>query len=1251
MLGPEPDANRLAAFGSRLAHTWPADAGRWRIVDGTLGFFDVSGYTRLTERLSRLGAEGAEGITEIADALFVGLISAAFAHGGDVLQFSGDAILVHFTGEDHPVRAALAARAMQAFIAREGSIATEIGRVRLRMSVGMHAGPTTFARLGEEQVVVLALGEHISRALAAEKEAEATQVLVTPETAARLPSGWGRATPSGMVRLTRVPLDPVGPLDPARLRPAVPEGVARACVARPVRDLLAAGAIPGEHRQLSLAFIGVRDLDGRLGRDGPDATVDRLQLLAVELERAQQAYDLLWVGADALPGAADFVLVAGSPTVHEDDEDRLLTACREIMDAGIDLDLAIGVNRGRNFTGDVGHPWRRTYSISGDATNLAARIMAHADPGQLLVHEPMLERVRGRVRAVPCAPFRAKGKAAPVATVDLTAIRSAREAAEALTTPMLGREPDLRAVLDALAVGRVVQVTGPAGIGKTRLVEEAIAALGAPVVRVTGEPFARFRPLAAARKVLRRVVGIEEEATADAAGARLREVVSSRAAMLEPWVPLLADVIGGEVPSTPEVDALDGEFVADRRDTVAAELVRAVAAPGTVLFLDALTGFDDASRGMVERLAATLEPDGSLRLVVAHRSGDALAEVDRVQVALAALDDADARRLVIDLTDDAPLTEPMLDRVVARAGGNPFFLRGLALAAQGGDTLAESVERIVAARVDALPVRPRLLLRDAAVVGRRVDLMLLADIMGDPGVTDPAAWLGTEEFATVHDGVLEFREAAHREIAYEGLAISRRRVLHAALAQRLATDPQADPALLAEHAVRARAWPLAWEWTRRALDDALARSAPEEAYAAGVDALGAGARLDGVDPEALGALAEQVGDLAYRIGARTDAQRWYRRRQDGLAPGSVDLARVLRKRGDATAREGALAQSLRWYTRALAVLAESPSSPEREAEEVEVVLARATSLHHEGRNRESAARVVEVLTRAEALGGERAAQALLHMATLTALMDRPDGQPYADRAREVIEALGDDFRLGCLELNLGAATVEANRPAPALERYETARAAFERCGDAEAAALAIHNTGECLATLGRDDEAVVCFEEASRRFRACGRTMGVHLASSGLGRAAARRGERERARTLLLAARDGFAAFGQDAWRIDTELRLLEADLLAGTAVPESDLDRVLAAVDALDDPGIMPVWGLRLRAAIRARVGDAPSAAGLLDEAISRARGGGHEVEEVAALDARIALDRVGEGDVTDLLVRRDALVAAVGIVRSLAL
>lgn len=1246
MVGMDGDA-RLAVFGSRLAHRWPDDAP-WQVMDGTLGFFDVSGYTRLTERLARLGAEGAEAITEIADMLFVGLISAARAQGGDVLQFSGDAILVHFTGDGHPVRAAYAAEAMQRFIREHGSIASEIGRVRLRMSVGMHAGPATFARLGVDQHVVLALGEHISRALAAEKEAEATQILVTPETAALLPESWWRATDSGMARLTRVPRDAGhdedrdGTVDPK---------VARAWVPAPVRDLLAAGAIPGEHRQLSLAFIGVRDLDTRLVRDGADATVSRLQALTAEVERAQREYGLLWAGADALPGGADFVLVAGAPVAHEDDEDRLLVACREILDAGLDLDVAVGVNRGRNFTGDVGHPRRRTYSISGDATNLAARIMAHATPGQLLVHAPLLDRVRGRVRTEPCAPFTAKGKSAPVETVDLLEIRSAADVAEARTTPIVGRTEERATIDAALGSGRVVEVAGPAGIGKTRLVDEVVAARTTPVVRVTGEPYAQHRPLAAARKILRRALAIDEDAgppaAADALGARL----DASAPSLRPWLPLLADVLGATIAPTPEVDDLAPEFVAERRDEVVVDLLAATLEPGTVFVLDSFGGFDDASRSIARRLARQVEIGAPFGLVVIHRGECDLDEVERVRLDLEPLDADSARRLVIDLTEDAPIGEHVIERVLELGGGNPFFLRGLAGAAQAGGALPETVERVVAAGIDAIPTRPRLLLREAAVLGRRVDLGFLAEVTGEPAAARADAWVGTEEFVTHTDGTVVFREPAFREIAYEGLAMSRRRALHAATAQRLAADPDPDAALLALHASAGRDWNLAWTWTRRALREAVARSAPVDGYALALDAMAAADRLDAADPDDVASVCEEAGDLAYRIGERAAAQRWFARVQRMTSDPSIERARILRKRGEVTARSGDLSQSLRWYRRAISTCEGLPASTARESEEVEAHLAYASTLHHQDRNRAALEVSLRVLDRAERVGGDREVQALVQVATMTAFLEDPDGAPYAARAQAAAELTGDDFRLGCLALNLGVASMDANRPTVALDRFRDAAAAFERCGDADGAALAIHNRGECLAGLGRYEEAVADFSDARRRFRAIGGRDGVLLAMSGLGRAAAWRGDTVAAVALLGEVLEGFGALGHASWAVDTELRIVEAHLLAGgDDAARAALDQVAPRVADLERDGVLPIWLARLDAAVAARSGDPDAARATLRTAIGAAAASGLAIEEVAAIDALLALGAVAPDEAAALKARRTALAGAIGVVRSLA-
>ena len=92
----------------------------------------------------------------------------------------------------------------------------------------------------------------------------------------------------------------------------------------------------------------------------------------------------------------------------------MLRAMRAVLDAGSPLPLRIGVNRGRIFVGDFGPPYRRTYSVKGDAVNLAARLMAKAEPGQLLTTDDVLERSRTRFDTVALEPFQAKGKAEPV---------------------------------------------------------------------------------------------------------------------------------------------------------------------------------------------------------------------------------------------------------------------------------------------------------------------------------------------------------------------------------------------------------------------------------------------------------------------------------------------------------------------------------------------------------------------------------------------------------------------------------------------------------------------------------------------------------------------------------------------------------------------------------------------------------------------------------------------------------------------
>src|SRR4029450_3226719 len=112
------------------------------------------------------------------------------------------------------------------------------------------------------------------------------------------------------------------------------------------------------------------------------------------------------------------LLVGGAPRSAGDDTDRLLTAVRGTIDRAGRLPLQAGISHGRVFTGDTGSPSRRTYSVKGDAVNLAARLAAHAESGSILVAADVLEHTRRSyaVNDAPMASLKGKSKPGPVAT-------------------------------------------------------------------------------------------------------------------------------------------------------------------------------------------------------------------------------------------------------------------------------------------------------------------------------------------------------------------------------------------------------------------------------------------------------------------------------------------------------------------------------------------------------------------------------------------------------------------------------------------------------------------------------------------------------------------------------------------------------------------------------------------------------------------------------------------------------------------
>src|SRR5687768_15531754 len=180
----------LLPYVPRLLGRWVptgADARHMR-VNGTVAFVDISGFTRLTERLARKGKVGAEEMSDILSATFAGLLAEVRDDGADLIKWGGDAVLLLFQGEDHAHRAARAAHRMRAKLRVIGRLPTTSGTVVLRMSVGVHSGDFDFFLVGDPDVhrELLISGPGASTVAEIEAAAAAGQVGLSSATAALL---------------------------------------------------------------------------------------------------------------------------------------------------------------------------------------------------------------------------------------------------------------------------------------------------------------------------------------------------------------------------------------------------------------------------------------------------------------------------------------------------------------------------------------------------------------------------------------------------------------------------------------------------------------------------------------------------------------------------------------------------------------------------------------------------------------------------------------------------------------------------------------------------------------------------------------------------------------------------------------------------------------------------------------------------------------------------------------------------------
>ena len=301
-----------------------------------------------------------------------------------------------------------------------------------------------------------------------------------------------------------------------------------------------------------------------------------------------------------------------------------------------------------------------------------------------------------------------------------------------------------------MGFGTLVELVGDPGIGKSRLADELREnCADMQYITMRCEQYEASTPYYPFRPFLRSLLDVE----LNGGGEHNRAVLSDRLGAIDealvPWAPLLAAPLDVEVETTPEVDDLDSAFWRARLHGVMGALLGYLLDSPTLLVLDDVHWMDDASSELLRYLGTQLPMRPWLTCTTRRpiEGGFAAAEgtppLPALTLRLEPLPADDAKALALAAAGDRRLTEQELAALMQRGAGNPLFLQRLASVGEKSDEpdeLPESVEALVATRIDQLAPGDRALLRWASVLGVSFSGSLIVEVLEN----DPTVAAGSE---------------------------------------------------------------------------------------------------------------------------------------------------------------------------------------------------------------------------------------------------------------------------------------------------------------------------------------------------------------------------------------------------------------------------------------------------------------------------------------------------------------------------
>jgi class 3 adenylate cyclase/tetratricopeptide (TPR) repeat protein len=637
-------------------------------------------------------------------------------------------------------------------------------------------------------------------------------------------------------------------------------------------------ALEGERKQVTVLFADVSGFTSIAERLDPEEVHQLMnrafELILGEVHRYEGTINqFLGDGVMALFGA---------PIAHEDHAQRAVHAAlgmqRVLQGYGAELQrtrgitfrVRMGLNTGPVVVGSIGDNLRMDYTAVGDTTNLAARMLNLAEPGQVVLAEDTHKAVSGYFVTRPLGERAIKGKAEPVSAYEVVRARGLRTrlevGAERGLTPFVGREPELSFLQERWAEararrGQVVCLMGEAGIGKSRLLLEFQRRLAdEPVTWLTGRCISYGKEMAYLPIIdlLKHNFQIEEGDDDTTISAKIEQGMVALGAELQPAIPHVKYLL-----SVPPGDEAVLRLDAQQRRLKLFEALRAMMLQGgqrrpLVLVVEDLHWIDKTSEEVLLHLADSI-PAARVLLLVTYRPGYQIPFGERTYttcIGLRTLSDHDSLRLAAGMLAMSEFPPELRDLIIRKAEGNPFFLEEVlksllevgALRQRDGRYILtkpiseiyvpNTVQDVIMARIDRLEEVPKKALQLAAVIGREFTVRLLERISDvhaqlERFLQDLKVLEFIYERSFYPELAYMFKHALTHDVAYHSLLMQRRKELHRLVAMAIeelyAERLPESYEMLAYHYERGEVWEKALEYLVKAGQKAQQAYANQEA--------------------------------------------------------------------------------------------------------------------------------------------------------------------------------------------------------------------------------------------------------------------------------------------------------------------------------------------------------------------------------------------------------------------------------------